>query len=63
MALRPQVLAAIGLLALPSVLVFLLFRGGWIVSFAVVNTLLIVGSLYYMMSPIEGATDHGHAGH
>lgn len=59
MALRPQVLAVLGLLSLAPVIAFLLARGEMIVGFAVVNVLIIVGSIYYMMSPVEG--DHGHS--
>jgi hypothetical protein len=60
MALRPQLLAGLGLLALAPVAVFLLARGDFIVAFAVVNTLLIVGSVYLMFSPVEGGHEHDH---
>ena len=60
MALRPQLLAGLGLLALLPVVVFFLAKGELIVSFAVVNTLLIVGSVYLMFSPTETDHDHGH---
>jgi len=62
MDLRPQLLAGIGLVALVPVVAFLLARGESIVAFSVVNTLLIVASLYYMLSPVEGGHD-GHAAH
>jgi hypothetical protein len=55
---RPQLLAGLGLLALPAVVAFFLARGELVVGFAVVNVLLIVGSVYLMFSPVE--TEHGH---
>jgi len=57
MAIRVQLLAGIGLLALIPVVVFLLTHGE-IVAFAVLNTLLIVASIYYMFSPAD--VDHEH---
>lgn len=60
MALRPQLLAGIGLLALIPVVVFLLNRGETIVALSIVNVFIIVGSIYTMFSPIENE-EHGHS--
>lgn len=61
MALRPQLLAALGLLAIPSVLVYLLFRGQPFIAVAFLNVLIIVGSVYYLFSAPEEESGHGHA--
>lgn len=61
MALRPQLLAGLGLLALPAIAAFYLAKGEFVVGFSVLNTLLIVGSVYLLFSPTETETEHGHA--
>jgi hypothetical protein len=61
MALRPQLLAPIGLLAIPSIAVYLLFRGQPFIAVAFLNVLLIVGSVYYLFSAPEDENGHGHA--
>ncbi|WP_246987723.1 hypothetical protein [Halorientalis marina] len=61
MSLRPQLLAGLGLLALPAVLAFFLVKGELVIGFAVVNVLLIVWSVYTMFSPVETEHGHGHA--
>ncbi|MFB6141721.1 MAG: cytochrome-ba3 oxidase subunit [Halorientalis sp.] len=47
----PQRLSVLGLLALVPAAVYLVASGAWVVAFGVVNVLLIVGSLYHMLSP------------
>jgi len=60
MALRPQLLAGLGLLALPAIAAFFIAKGEIVVGFAVLNTLLIVWSIYLMFSPTETDHDHWH---
>jgi hypothetical protein len=48
----------VALLALPSVAVFLLSRGEPFIAVAAVNTLLIAGSLLYVVTR-EGSGEHG----
>ncbi len=54
-----RLLAALGAaLALVPVGIFLLGRGYPSVALALVNVLLIAGSLYYLFSPAESAHEH-----
>lgn len=57
-ALSPRGAAALGLLALPPVLVFTVSRSGVGGLISAVNVVLIFGALYIALSPIDGA---GHS--
>lgn len=57
-ALSPRGAVAIGLLALPPVLVFTVSRSGVGGLISALNVVLIFGALYIAVSPIDGA---GHA--
>ncbi len=60
--LRPQIAVLVALVALVPVGV-MTFSGrvSLLTGFALVNVVIIAGSLYYMFGPSEGE-GHGHAG-
>lgn len=59
MDLPPRRGALVGLLALVPVALFAADRGEPVVAVALVNVLLIAGSLYVALSPVAGG-GHGH---
>ncbi|MFT4885135.1 MAG: hypothetical protein ACI8U4_002655 [Natronomonas sp.] len=59
MELTPRRGTIVALLALVPVATFAFMRGEPLVGIALVNVLLIFGSLYVAFSPVSG---HGHGG-
>ncbi|MCU4800361.1 cytochrome-ba3 oxidase subunit [Halobacteria archaeon HArc-gm2] len=59
MELTPRLGATVGLLSLIPVAVFALSRGELYVGIALVNVLLIVGSLYVAFTPVNGHEPDG----
>jgi hypothetical protein len=62
MELTPRAGTVVALLALVPVAIFAFVRGEPLVGIALVNVLLIFGSLYVAFSPVSGH-GHGENGH
>ncbi|MHB9285880.1 cytochrome-ba3 oxidase subunit [Halobacteriales archaeon Cl-PHB] len=59
----PRTGALAALLGLLPVAAFLFGRGDYVVAVALVNVVLIFGSLYVALSPVEGGHGHGENPH
>lgn len=59
MTLSPRLVGLLALTALVPAAIFIVFKSEWIVAVALVNILIIAGSIAVAMSPHEH--DEGHA--
>ncbi|MFB1063633.1 cytochrome-ba3 oxidase subunit [Natrinema sp. H-ect4] len=58
----PRLAATVGLLAIVPVFIYGVTDSGLAGAVSAINVVLIIGSLYLAMSPVEGThgADHGH---